>query len=112
MKAVGNKMGNNIYDNMSKEQIINVLEQIRWERDAAIKQLQNDFGVGFGEKHPTTKWVWDENCIDWNIGCWRCKDCGTTNTMLSTSPEINPMQYSASNYCAHCGKKVVGYELL
>lgn len=47
MKAVGNKMGNNIYDNMSKEQIINVLEQIRWERDAAIKQLQNDFGVGF-----------------------------------------------------------------
>ena len=57
MKAVGNKMGNNIYDNMSKEQIINVLEQIRWERDAAIKQLQNHFGVGFGEKRPTTKWV-------------------------------------------------------
>lgn len=45
MKAVGNKMGNNIYDNMSKEQIINVLEQIRCERDAAIKQLQNGYGM-------------------------------------------------------------------
>ena len=45
MKAVGNKMGNNIYDNMSKEQIINVLEQIRWERDVAIKQLQNGYGM-------------------------------------------------------------------
>ena len=32
-------MGNNIYDNMSKEQIINVLEQVQWERDVAIEQL-------------------------------------------------------------------------
>ena len=38
-------MGNNIYDNMSKEQIINVLEQVQWERDAAIKQLQNGYGM-------------------------------------------------------------------
>ena len=38
-------MGNNIYDNMSKEQIINVLEQVQWERDVAIEQLQNHFGV-------------------------------------------------------------------
>ena len=79
-------MHNDIYDNMSKEQIINILEQVRWERDIAIEQLQNDFGVGFCEKRPTTKWVWDGNCIDWNIGCWRCKSCGTINTMLSTSP--------------------------
>lgn len=45
MKAVGNKMGNNIYDNMSKEQIVNVLEQIQWERDVAIEQLQNGYGM-------------------------------------------------------------------
>lgn len=28
------------------------IEQIKWERDTAIKQLLDDYGVGFGEKKP------------------------------------------------------------
>lgn len=111
-KVAGNKMNDNIYKNMSKKQIIDILEQVRWERDTAIDQLRNDYEVSFGEKYHTTKWIWNKDCIDWNIGCWECKSCGAMNTMLSTAPEINPMQYSASNYCPHCGAKVVGYESL
>ena len=29
-----------------------VLDQIRWERDVAIEQLREDYGVGLGEKKP------------------------------------------------------------
>lgn len=97
---------------MNKNEIDEVLKQVMWERDVAIEQPRNDYGVGFGEKRPTTKWIWNKNCIDWNIGCWECKNCGIMNTMLSTAPEINPMQYAASKYCPHCGRKAVGYESL
>lgn len=29
---------------------IEAYEQVKWERDTAIKQLQDDYGVGLGEK--------------------------------------------------------------
>lgn len=47
IQAAGDKLANSIYDNMSKEQVVNVLEQVQWERDIAIEQLRNDYNVGF-----------------------------------------------------------------
>ena len=39
-------------------------EQVKWERDCAIQQLQEDYGVGLGEMKP-------ENLVEVVF----CKDC-------------------------------------
>lgn len=108
--AVINQMFNNIYNDMSKEQIINVLEQVRRERDIAIEQLQNDYGVGFGEKRPVGKWVWSPHAHDWNIGGYECSNCGYVNNDLGITKIHLKVDYAASHYCANCGIKMGGYQ--
>lgn len=77
-----------------------VYEQLKWERDTAIKQLQS-YGVGLGEnkelaevKH--SKWVyvrWDE---------FKCLECG----QLSDSKPYKGKE----KYCPECGAKMDGEE--
>lgn len=102
-------MSNDIYDKMSKEQLIGVLEQVRWERDIAIGQLREDYGVGFAEKRPVGKWVWNPNAIDWNIGGYECSNCGYVNTSLGTEKHYLKSDFAASHYCTNCGRKMEGY---
>lgn len=103
-------MSNSIYDNMSKEQLIGILEQVRWERDIAIERLRNDYGVGFGEKRPTAKWVYNPHAQDWNIGGYECSNCGYVNNDLGITKIHLKVDYAASHYCAQCGRKMAGYQ--
>lgn len=49
-------------------------EQVKWERDCAIQQLQEDYGVGLGEMKP-------ENLVEVVF----CKDC---KYMTGLSPHV------------------------
>lgn len=110
IQVAGDKLVDSIYDNMSKEQVINVLEQVQWERDIAIGQLRDDYNVDFGEKRPTAKWVYNPNAVDWNIGGYECSHCGYVNTSLPTTKFCLKTDYAASHYCAQCGYKMIGYQ--
>lgn len=85
-------------------------DQLRWERDIAVHQLKNDYGVNFGEARPTAKWIWNPDGIDWNIGGWQCEKCGFINGLLPAPPVYIPItDYAASHYCAQCGVKMDGW---
>ena len=58
---------------------VGVLDQVRWERDVAIAQL-NDYGVSFGEK---------ADCVR----VTRCKDCKYTREMSECEKRV---------YCEGC----------
>lgn len=45
---------NDFLDSIDEQPTINN-EQIKWERDLAVEQLRNDYGVGLGEKKPIQK---------------------------------------------------------
>ena len=97
--------------NLPRFQIVNgnlkCNEEIVWDDDNSL--FENNLNE---DNDLTTKWVWNDDAIDWNLGCWQCKECGCINTMLSSAKDINPMIYQASKYCPSCGRKVIGYESL
>lgn len=72
------------------------IEQLKWERDTAIKQLQS-YGVGFGENKELTEVKHGEwETTDTPLGrCCVCTVCGSCPTM----------EY---NYCPYCGAKMDG----
>lgn len=89
------------------------LEQIKWERDIAIKQLKDDYNVGFCEKkNPDLvtmkhgKWVWNPHGMDWGLGAWQCSKCHNRNYNLPMDNKINPLEFSGSKYCPECGAKM------
>ena len=88
-----------------------VLEQYKWERDVAIKQLE-ELGIGFGEKKPDIQvvkhgqWEYDPNTQDWGIGGFRCSVCDAVNLNLGSSDIIPVRMFVGSKYCPHCGAKM------
>lgn len=74
----------------------NIVEQIKWERDKAIEQLES-YGVGFCEDAEIKKiihaeWVHKPN------GIVDCSNCGC----LAVS-DCDFMVYVPSPYCPNCG---------
>ena len=69
-------------------------EQIKWERDTAIKQLES-YGVKFCENAEVEKVVharWEINCDGYYPYCSRCKS--------------EPQGHIMTDYCPNCGAKM------
>ena len=71
-----------------------VLEQVRWERDVALKTLE-EHGIGLGEKPRTGKWVKDA------LGMTVCSECRRWRRDNRTSHV---------NFCNSCGVRMIGSE--
>ena len=68
--------------------------QVAWERDQAIKQLREDYGVGLGEKKSVdvspvrhVRWIYHDD------GVITCSECGNGESRNS-------------HYCRYCGAKM------
>lgn len=95
--------GVSIYDSIQKLPTADVVdaktvEQLKWERDMAIKQLES-YGVGFCEKADVIKvkhgaWIKPTEASE-SI----CSECRRTPKMVF---DILP------DYCPHCGTKMDG----
>ena len=48
-------------------------------------------------------WEYDPNGTDWNLGAWRCSECGCKNNNLGMNKDINPYLFAGARYCPHCG---------
>lgn len=68
-----------------------VYEQIKWERDIAMQQLEEN-GIAFGAKLKVGKWVYDHWCE------FKCSECG----YFSKSEPIRGKE----KYCPNCGCKM------
>ena len=45
--------------------------------------------------------------MDWGIGAWCCSACKEINSMIPCTKNINPYMYSGSQYCPHCGTRMI-----
>ena len=77
-----------------------VFEQVKWERDVAIAQLE-ELGIGFGQKKPDIQIV--------RHGYWKVIEESETRRLLECSEckewILHNLNY-ISNYCSHCGAKM------
>jgi hypothetical protein len=71
-------------------------DQVMWERDVAIKQLREDYGVGLGEKRNADvvevkrgRWYWAED------GHCKCSECGQYAVVKRVVVK--------TNFCPNCG---------
>ena len=81
-----------------------VYDQVVWERDTALYQLQHDYGVSLGEKKPDDvapvkrgKWI-EKEIFD--NGFWICSNC----TFVSEATAA----YKIYHFCPNCGAKMDG----
>lgn len=90
-----------------------VIAKIHYDEDKLKDKVMASLKEEFGRnelKHGY--WVWDKNGMDWNIGAWRCSECGARNSNIGSSgtPMLdNPMNWSGSKFCPNCGVKM-GYK--
>ena len=55
-----------------------------------------------------SEWVWDENGMDWNLGAWKCSNCGNRSSAWWNTERTSPMIKSGHKYCSHCGAYMTG----
>ena len=75
---------------------------------SVFKKSDNKDIKGYIEHQPTIEpkrgeWIWDKDGIDWNIGAWRCSECGSRNANIGCNGNENPMRWSGSRFCPNCG---------
>lgn len=93
------------------EQIIDAqptvyVEQIKWERDQAISQLQ-ELGYDLGEKPKTGKWVSGDEMEDYPRIPYKpwffyCSACGNEAPALHGEGD----DYDFTAYCPNCGARM------
>lgn len=76
-------------------------EQIKWERDMAIAQL-NKLGYGLGEKPRTAHWILLDECSNGGYYCSECRKKVGKEGWSNTVKKIK--------YCPNCGAKMVEVE--
>ena len=85
--------------------------QVAWERDQAIKQLREDYGVGLGEKKSVDvspvrhgRWVWTQGVCedDYSLNCSSCGSPCPGNY----DDEDETYKYHRYPYCPNCGCKM------
>ena len=54
------------------------------------------------------KWIYDPNATDWGIGGYVCSECYARNNNLPCNEILNPLMFSGSKFCPHCGAKKDG----
>lgn len=52
------------------------------------------------------RWVYDPDGMDWGLGAWLCSECRCRNNNLGMDGRINPLRFSGSKFCPHCGAKM------
>lgn len=80
------------------------IEQIKWERDMAIKQLEY-YGVGFGEQADVTKVKHGE----WEYLGDKYVNCTVCGTIFEALPTAYAFEKD-NIHCRHCGAKMDGKE--
>lgn len=70
---------------------VGVLQQVIWERDTAIEQLE-DYGVGLGEVADLVKVVRCKDCKHCDTDIFKRTVCNRTFMMVETSP---------TNFCSY-----------
>lgn len=55
------------------------------------------------------RWEYNPNGHDWGLGAWQCTVChGNNENLPSNYPDINPLLFSGSKFCPHCGRTMIG----
>lgn len=78
-----------------------VFDQVKWERDTALKTLE-EHGIGFGEKvdRPKGQWMFEEQKSQNHIEkIYTCSACRNFEAWGETE---------LYNYCPNCGAKMLG----
>lgn len=60
---------------------------------------------------PNGKWIWNENGMDWGLGCWCCSECDMRNPYIGIGDNAllsNPHNWAGSKYCPNCGADMRG----
>lgn len=73
--------------------------QIKWERDMAIAQL-NELGYGLGEKPKTAHWILLDECSNSGYYCSNCHKKVVKEGWSNTVKKIK--------FCPNCGSYIVG----
>lgn len=74
-------------------------DQIKWERDMAIAQL-NELGYGLGEKPRTAHWILLDECSNSGYYCSECYKKVVKEGWSNTVKKIK--------FCPNCGAKMIG----
>lgn len=63
-------------------------------------------------EHKRGHWYWDDNGMDWNLGCWCCSECRMRNPYIGGSEGTfllgNPYNWAGSKFCPNCGADMRG----
>lgn len=83
-----------------------VLEQVKWERDMAMQQLE-EHGIPFGAKADVVEvrhgeWIESTHWGEWYYDCPFCDDGFATRGRCETPP----------NFCSNCGAKLTGAKMV
>lgn len=82
-------------------------DQVLWERDVAIQQLREDYGVGLGEKKADDvverkRGEWIDHCVR----DWHCSECGK---QVPKQVRFDGHCYDDKlNFCPNCGADMRG----
>ena len=101
------------YDIAIDEDILNYVGTVGAERtntqfDKDCKQNAIDLLMTAPtiEARPKGEWIWNENGMDWGLGCWCCSECGMRNPYIGSGDNAllsNPHNWAGSKYCPNCG---------
>lgn len=87
-----------------------VYEQAAWERDLAILQLKNDYGVGLGEKKrdvaPVRRGKWKERTISAYRGTDDFGDPIYRDVSIYCCSNCDRETVIKERYCPNCGAKM------
>ena len=96
---------NDIYDNLTKEQLIGLQKQIRWERGIAIEQL-HQIGKEFGEKMDDVhKVVFCKDCEYWRETHDNDHQGNHSVIMECYYDQWHPQYRDADDFCSKGKKK-------
>ena len=85
-------------------------DQVLWERDVAIQQLREDYGVGLGEKKSADvverkRGEWIEVEFGWDDVYYDCSVCGESFCLIDGTPTDNMY-----NFCPSCGSDMRSHQ--
>jgi len=85
-----------------------VFDQVKWERDTAIAQL-NEIGAGLGEKMDNYQQIVHSKWIDMG-DFWQCGNCHNTSMKHFLSRYGRTLAISPGHFCHNCGAMMADIE--
>lgn len=78
----------------------------KWEEGAALVEYVPNTKYHDVVEVKHGRWVYDPDGMDWGLGAWLCSECRCRNNNLGMDGRINPLRFSGSKFCPHCGAKM------